>query len=410
MKYFFAVIGRSMNPSTSFPGIYIMPNQVFENGDKVQVTHCAGASEIRTKYKKGTVIAVESLRRTLNYYSITTTPYPMTITGMTTPSDAKQQWEQYKAKNPDWENYVNEMMDEATKTADPVRKGTVLSELLDQYPCPSIGTVGFHVDKQVWSRLLLAIKARRRNVLLSGPTGSGKTQLVYQLAKSLGLPISVLDMGSMHDPMSQMLGTHRLIGGPTGSVSKFEYASFVTQVQQPGIVLLDELSRAPVTTLNILLPLLDDRRELPVEMAGESDKRKIPVHPECVFVATANLGAEYVGTSTLDEALKDRFVDFINLDYLSKEEEAELLITRADIPRLDAMTVVEVADTIRRKYRDGTLSRPISTRSCLAVAEDIHDGFSAAQAMEFAFEPFFDGTGDLDSERAVVHNIILGRS
>ena len=35
-----------------------------------------------------------------------------------------------------------------------------------------------------------------------------------------------------------------------------------------------------------------------LEMAGGDELRSISVHPDCVFVATANVGAEYTGTMT----------------------------------------------------------------------------------------------------------------
>ena len=58
-------------------------------------------------------------------------------------------------------------------------------------------------------------------------------------------------MGSMYDPVSGLLGVHRLQkGGEAG----FDYAKFTQDIQKPGVILRDELSRAPVTTINILFP------------------------------------------------------------------------------------------------------------------------------------------------------------
>ena len=87
----------------------------------------------------------------------------------------------------------------------------------------------------------------------------------------------------------------------------FEYAKFTQDIQKLGVILLDELSRAPVTTNNVLFPCLDSLRMLPVEMAGGEDLRSIQVHPDCVFVATANVGAEYTGSMSLDRTLVGRF-------------------------------------------------------------------------------------------------------
>lgn len=35
-----------------------------------------------------------------------------------------------------------------------------------------------------------------------------------------------------------------------------------------------------------------------LEMAGGDELRSIPVHLDCMFVATVNVGAEYTGTMT----------------------------------------------------------------------------------------------------------------
>ena len=52
-------------------------------------------------------------------------------------------------------------------------------------------------------------------------------------------------MGSMQDPLTDLLGSHRLENGS----SVFDYAKFVEDVQKPGVILLDELSRAPLMTI-----------------------------------------------------------------------------------------------------------------------------------------------------------------
>ena len=115
--------------------------------------------------------------------------------------------------------------------------------------------------------------------MIIGPTGTGKTELVMLACRKLGIECNVYDMGSMYEPISGLLGVHRL---KKGGESVFDYAKFTQDIQKPGVILLDELSRAPVTTNNILFPCLDTRRMLPVEMAGGEDLRAIKVHPKSV--------------------------------------------------------------------------------------------------------------------------------
>lgn len=93
-----------------------------------------------------------------------------------------------------------------------------------------------------------------KNTMMIGPAGTGKSELVTLACKRLGIERSVYDMGSKYDLVSGLLGVHRLM---KRGVSVFDYAKFTQDIQKPGMILPDELSRAPVTTNNILFPCLD---------------------------------------------------------------------------------------------------------------------------------------------------------
>jgi nitric oxide reductase NorQ protein len=240
--------------------------------------------------------------------------------------------------------------------------------------------------------------------MMVGPSGTGKTELVLLACKKLGLECNVYDMGSMYDPVSGLLGVHRL---QKGGESVFDYAKFTQDIQKPGVILLDELSRAPVTTNNILFPCLDSRRMLPVEMAGGEDLRSIAVHPECVFVATANVGAEYTGTMSLDRALVGRFFP-LELDYMPLECEVQVLTKRCGILPADAENIANVAGTVRSLYGKQEISCTISTRETLAAARLVADGWTSLEAMELTFLPLFEGTRT-EGERGVVAKIFMTR-
>lgn len=292
---------------------------------------------------------------------------------------------------------------ETRKKEEVVDKRPLLEQLRTnpQFNPPTIDKEGFYVDPKNWYFIVRNIK-QKINTLLTGPSGTGKTELVMLAAKKLGIPCHVYDMGAMHDAISTLLGTHRLTGGS----SKFDYARFTQQIQEPCVILLDELSRAPVTTNNILFPCLDSRRRLDVEIASSFEgegPRSIQVHPDCVFFATANLngnGSEYSGVNELDRALSGRFIP-LELDYMPADNETTVLMKRTGITSADAANIIKVAQTVRNLYAKEELTTTISTRETLACARLVADGWTTHEALEMVFLPLFNGTRT-DGERSVV--------
>jgi nitric oxide reductase NorQ protein len=208
-------------------------------------------------------------------------------------------------------------------------------------------------------------------------------------------------MGTVQDAQSALLGVHTL---NKDGVSEFKHAPFVSHIQSGGIVLLDELSRAPLAANNILFPCLDNRRYLPVDVAHDEKDQKIMVNDATVFIATANIGNEYSGTNALDRALLDRFFP-IETQYPQENDEIKVLITRTGIEENEAKAIVKVANEVRKQYRDQELSSSISVRHTLQTAGLVVDGFDLTNALQAVVMPLFDdGIGA--SERAKVKSII----
>ena len=274
------------------------------------------------------------------------------------------------------------------------------NKIQNEYPCPDINS-GFYIEERRWNILVRNIM-KHKNTMLVGPTGTGKTDVIIRICKSLGIPCRIYDMGAMMDPLTDLLGLHRLENGS----SKFDYAKFVKDVQEPGVILLDELSRAPQMTNNILFPCLDDRRVLPIEIADSNSDREVKVHPDCVFIATANIGSEYSGTNDIDAALENRFM-MIQVDYLPKTIEAQILTIRTGCDEKSALKITSIANAIRDRYMEGSLSKTISTRETLACAEFIVDGFSILDAVNFSFCEKFPKYGE-NSEYDMVKKLVMG--
>lgn len=263
-----------------------------------------------------------------------------------------------------WNNGFDATLEYGVKT-----KASLLSEIKEKYSCPKKSD-GFYVEESTWNFLVRNIIKCIPTILI-GPTGTGKTELVIRAAEKLGIDCHIYDMGSMIDPLSDLLGTHRLKNGN----SVFDYAKFVSDIQKPGIILLDELSRAPLMTNNILFPCLDSRKTLPIEIADSENTREVKVHPNCVFIATANIGVEYSGTNDIDAALMNRFIP-IQLNYLDADTETDIIRIRAKISKQSAEKIVKIANLIRAEYLNSNISRSVSTRETIACGEMVADGFT----------------------------------
>ena len=373
-------------------------------------------SRMREDYPLGTVFGSESLElRSLHsttFYSAGQI-YPI---GLNNGDYHSESHRPSKEMNQAYEDYRSEMdandhpvLDSEatlfTESGNAAAPGSMLLQLKSdkKLSAPTIEDEGFHISEKDWYLLVRNIKSKV-NTMMVGPSGTGKTELVLLACKKLGLDCHVYDMGSMYDPVAGLLGVHRL---QKGGESVFDYAKFTQDIQKPGVILLDELSRAPVTTNNILFPCLDSRRMLPVEMAGGDELRSISVHPDCVFIATANVGAEYTGTMSMDRALVGRFFP-LELDYMPLESEVQVLTKRCGIMPADAENIASVAGTVRSLYGKQEISCTISTRETLAAARLVADGWSSLEAMELTFLPLFEGTRT-EGERGVVAKIFMTR-
>jgi nitric oxide reductase NorQ protein len=215
----------------------------------------------------------------------------------------------------------------------------------------------------------------QNNLMLIGPTGLGKTELVDNIAKTMGLPLTIFDMGTMTDPIMGLVGSHTITVKDGVTHSKFVKSRFSEVIQKPGIVLLDELSRANALSNNLLFPVLDYRRELSMEYSFE-DTTPIKVHPECVFIATANIGSQYTGTHKMDRALMDRFM-LIEVDSLKKEELTE--IVQSLYPTIDEASItkiINVYEGINKLHDDYSISFNLSIRHLKNVCNLVKDGFT----------------------------------
>lgn len=280
------------------------------------------------------------------------------------------------------------------------QKQQVLSTLVKQiYLGPKCrfpaAPTDFIVDPRVWLQLTMAVNLPS-HVLMIGPAGCGKTELVGKLATATGRNIARFSFGAMSDPRCSIIGTMHFHPGK-GTV--FCMSRFAKAIQTPRtIVLLDELNRCDRDAFNLLIPLLDGQKYLSLDEAPDSPVVKVA--DDVCFIASANVGAEYSGIRSLDAAVRDRFGTQIAMDYPPVEKEMELLLRRyPGISQSHAAQLVDIARQQRRLAGDGEFECVVSTRMLLAAAEKLYFGISLADAIEFGLTNHFSGEGGVVSDR-----------
>jgi len=200
--------------------------------------------------------------------------------------------------------------------------------------------------------ILDAAFENKDNVLIVGPTGPGKTTLVYAFAAMKGLPLVNISCNGAIEPRS-------FLGGwtptPDGSFA-FIPADALLAIIYGGIVYADEINMSPPAINAVLHELTDDRRSISVSDAAGSDfPTFIEAHEDFFFVAAMNEGSGYRGTRDLNVAFRDRFGDTIYFDYVT-DIEKKLVKSNA---------LVDFAIGVRGRIEVGDLVTPLSTRALI---------------------------------------------
>ena len=246
---------------------------------------------------------------------------------------------------------------------------------------------------------------RGRNILLTGPTGCGKSQTAIAAATALDRPLFYVNLGATQDPRGTLIGnTH--FSKEAGTY--FNESAFVKAIQTPNtLILLDEVSRAHPEAHNILMTVLDPgQRYLRLDEAVGAPTVKVAEGVS--FVGTANIGTEYTATRVMDRALIDRF-SIAEIPFLTSIEECSLI--QQIYPTIDptaAVALAEIALQTRNEVRSDSakIQTPLSTRSVLEMADLLVDGFTLQDCAEVCIYPLYSQDGGMQSERTFVKQVV----
>lgn len=248
-------------------------------------------------------------------------------------------------------------------------------------------------------------------LLVVGPAGSGKTLGVAQAIRrinaqhQLSIRLLKMDCATITDPQ-KWLGRREI--DATGS--HYIESDFIRAVREGDAILLDEITRQHPTISNMVMALLDGSQSLHLSELNLT----VAVHPQTVFICTANIGAQFGGTHRFDWAMRERMSYTIERDFPPYDEEVRVLTTHTGVDPDAASVLVDIAVKTRQMYATNDLRAPISTRTLVSAARLVASGATEREALAATALPTFDGAANgtigEKSERASVMAIVEGRT
>jgi len=246
-----------------------------------------------------------------------------------------------------------------------------------------------------------------KNVWCHGHTGTGKTTLPEQIASIVGFPLFPINLDGNLE-RADLTGQTDIVNDGGTSVTKFREGVLPRAMVQPCILVLDEIDAGKPDVMFVVQRATEGKGLLLTEDGG----RLVKPHPLFRFVATANSRGQgdeygvYAGVRPMNGALLNRFPIFIEVDYMTKDEETTFLKRTYNLDDDVIDNITTFAGLCRKAFAQGETTVPVSPRDTMAISE-LYAFYETilttkTQAMEFAVTTSVIDRSPLDNRQRVI--------
>lgn len=246
-----------------------------------------------------------------------------------------------------------------------------------------------------------------RNLMITGPTGAGKTSFILQVCARMNIEVFLIGCHNRLE-FSEMLGSMQLVQGAlrrddglfkkaaasvaallkgagdgesmlewiqrsfSSVVTRYAYGAASLAAMRGGVLLCDEFNFLNPGTVGGMNTILDAGPLVIPETA-----EVVRPHARFRIAVTGNAldgednAALYRGVQPLNVALTDRFLA-MSVDYMDKLQEYRLISSACALPSALITDLITIANEVRAAFKGGAVAKPISTRGLIRWAQLIH--------------------------------------